>query len=161
MAIPIYLWLEDDSGMMVRGSVDVKGREGSIEISNSMHSVMLPIDDYTGKIMGKRMHSGYAFTKEIDSSSPYLYQALISGKRFRKASFSFYTINYAGQEEEYFRVTLEHVTVSSISSLFLDIKEELFAKYTHHELVELMYEKISWHYLDGNIVHSDSWSGGA
>lgn len=72
MAIPIYLWLEDDSGMMVRGSVDVKGREGSIELSNSMHSVMLPIDDYTGKIMGKRMHSGYAFTKEIDSSSPYL-----------------------------------------------------------------------------------------
>lgn len=161
MAIPIYLWLEDDSGEIIRGEVNVKGREGSIEISDFMHTVMLPIDDYTGRIMGKRIHSGYAFTKEIDSSSPYLYQALTSGKRLKKASFSYYKINYAGQEEEYFRATLEHVTVANINSFFLDIKEELFAKHTHHELVELVYEKISWHYLDGNIIHSDSWNGEA
>lgn len=32
MAIPVYLWLKDDGGNAVRGSVDVKDREGSIEI---------------------------------------------------------------------------------------------------------------------------------
>ncbi len=31
MAIPVYLWLEDDKGRRVQGSVDVKDREGSIE----------------------------------------------------------------------------------------------------------------------------------
>lgn len=32
MATPVYLWLKDDSGSLVKGSVDVKGREGAIEI---------------------------------------------------------------------------------------------------------------------------------
>lgn len=49
MAIPVYLWLTDDAGNLVKGSVDVQGREGSIEISEIMHTVELPIDDLTGK----------------------------------------------------------------------------------------------------------------
>lgn len=28
MAIPAYLWLKDDGGADIRGSVDVEGREG-------------------------------------------------------------------------------------------------------------------------------------
>ena len=30
MAIPVYLWLKDDGGADIKGSVDVKDREGSI-----------------------------------------------------------------------------------------------------------------------------------
>ncbi len=30
MAIPVYLWLEDDGGAPIKGSVDVNGREGSM-----------------------------------------------------------------------------------------------------------------------------------
>ena len=32
MAIPVYLWLKDDGGADIKGSVDVKDREGSIEV---------------------------------------------------------------------------------------------------------------------------------
>ena len=32
MAIPAYLWLKDDGGADIKGSVDVKDREHSIEI---------------------------------------------------------------------------------------------------------------------------------
>lgn len=32
MAIPAYLWLKDDGGADIKGSVDIYGREGSIEI---------------------------------------------------------------------------------------------------------------------------------
>jgi len=39
MAIPVYLWLTDDAGNMVKGSVEVKGREGSIEVVELMHAV--------------------------------------------------------------------------------------------------------------------------
>ena len=38
MAIPVYLWLIDDAGNQVKGSVDVHGREGSIEIVELMHN---------------------------------------------------------------------------------------------------------------------------
>lgn len=49
MAIPAYLWLKDDGGADIRGSVDVARREGSIEIIGLNHGAMLPTDDVTGK----------------------------------------------------------------------------------------------------------------
>ena len=50
MAIPVYLWLTDDAGNQVKGSVDVQDREGSIEIVELMHNVELSTDLLTGKI---------------------------------------------------------------------------------------------------------------
>lgn len=41
MVIPVYLWLKDDAGNLVKGSVDVRGREGSIEIIELLHGVEL------------------------------------------------------------------------------------------------------------------------
>ena len=32
MAIPAYMWLKDDGGSAIKGSVDVHGREDSVEI---------------------------------------------------------------------------------------------------------------------------------
>ena len=42
MAIPAYLWLKDDGGADIKGSVDVRGREGSIEIVGLTHDVSIP-----------------------------------------------------------------------------------------------------------------------
>ncbi len=47
MAIPVYLWLEDDSGRRINGSVDIKDREGSIEVIEFMHSIEQPIDKFS------------------------------------------------------------------------------------------------------------------
>ncbi|WP_313487401.1 type VI secretion system tube protein TssD [Pseudescherichia sp.] len=157
MAIPVYLWLTDDAGNSVKGLVDVKDREGSIEILELMHTVELPIDDLTGKITGTRFHGELAFRKEIDCSSPYLYKGITSGRNFKTAQFRYYRINHNGQEEEYFRTTLENARVTDIESFMLDIKDPQFQKQTHQEYVSLSYEKITWHYIDGNIIHSDSW----
>ena len=60
MAIPVYLWLEDDGGSPIKGSVDVNGREGSIEVSELMHSVEQPTDPLTDKETAKRSHSSYS-----------------------------------------------------------------------------------------------------
>ncbi|EPH5377859.1 type VI secretion system tube protein Hcp, partial [Escherichia coli] len=34
----------------------------------------------------------------------------------------------------------------------------VYEKHNHLEQVELRYEKITWTYKDGNIIHSDAWS---
>ena len=39
-----------------------------------------------------------------------------------------------------------------------DIKDPSKEKHNHLERVELRYEKITWTYKDGNIIHSDSWN---
>lgn len=157
MAIPVYLWLEDDDGTFINGSVDIKRREGSIEVSELMHSVEQSIDPLTGKIMAKRLHSSYAFMKSVDSSSSYLYKALASGQTLKKAIFRFYRINYNGVEEEYFRTTLENVKIIEVEPFMMDIKNPQWERNDHLEYVDLAYEKITWHYLDGNIIYSDSW----
>ena len=52
MAIPVYLWLKDDGGADIKGSVDVKDREGSIEVVAQEHNLYIPTDNNTGKLTG-------------------------------------------------------------------------------------------------------------
>ena len=101
MAIPVYLWLKDDGGADIKGSVDVQDREGSIEVVAQEHCLYIPTDNNTGKLTGTRIHTPFLFTKEIDSSSPYLYKAVTTGQTLKSAEFKWYKINDAGQEVIY------------------------------------------------------------
>ena len=157
MAIPVYLWLYDEDNKLVKGSVDVTGREGSIELTGIQHDLFMPCDDFTGAPAGTRQHEAYTFEKEIDSSSPLLYRALTSGRTLKKAELKFYRINYNGQEEEYFNVKLEDVIVCHIMPVMFHTKDPDYEKQGHIEHVGLRYKKIIWNYKDGNIQHSDSW----
>lgn len=158
MAIPAYLWLKDDGGADIKGSVDVEGREHSIEILGFAHGLHLPTDSNTGKITGTRVHSPLTFEKEFDSSSPYLYKAVAHGQTLKFAEFRWYRINDAGQEVEYFNMLLENVKVVSICPLMHDVKNPATEKHNHLESVSLRYDRITWKYCDGNIVFSDAWS---
>ncbi|MGK3142185.1 type VI secretion system tube protein TssD [Pantoea sp. C2G6] len=157
MAIPVYLVLKDDGGNLIKGSVDVKGREGDIEVLGLHHMVTIPADSFSGKLTGTRQHMAYMIEKEIDSSSSFLYKALTTGQTLNSATLKFYRINYSGQEEEYFNVTLEKVKVVNLMPVMQDIKDTRKEKFNHMEIVEFRYEKITWHYLDGNIIYADSW----
>ena len=158
MAIPAYLWLKDDGGADIKGSVDVNGREGSIEIQGFGHSLHLPTDGATGKITGTRIHAALGFEKEFDSSSPYLYKATATGQTLQSAAFKWYKINDAGQEVEYFNMYLEGVKIVSICPTMHHIKNPAFEKHNHNESVELRYEKITWKYCDGNVIFADAWN---
>ena len=156
MAIPVYLWLYEEEGKLLKGSVDVGGREGSIEITGMQHDLFIPTDDATAVATGTRQHEAYTFEKSIDRSSPLLYKALTTGRTLAKAVFKFYRINDNGQEEEYFVTTLENVKVFHVVPVMFDTKDPDFEKQGHIEHVGLRYEKIDWHYTDGNIKHADS-----
>lgn len=121
MAIPAYLWIRDEGNTEIKGSVDVQDREGSIEIPGFTHSLRLPTDALTGKVMGTRQHAPLLFQKEIDLSSPYLMKAVATGQTLKTAEFKWYKINDAGQEVEYYNMTLENVKVVSVSPLMQSI----------------------------------------
>jgi type VI secretion system effector, Hcp1 family len=158
MAIPAYLWLKDDGGANIKGSVDVWGREGSIEVNGFSHSLSLPTDGMTGKITGTCNHSAIIIQKEFDSSSPYLYKAVAKGQTLKSAEFKWYRINDAGQEIEYFNMLLDGVKIVGVSPLMHDTKDPTKEKHNHLECVELRYEKITWKHCEGNIMFSDSWN---
>ncbi|MDI3441853.1 type VI secretion system tube protein TssD [Erwinia sp. V90_4] len=158
MAIPVYMFIHDDSGNLIKGSVDIYGRENSIEVLGLHHEVHLPTDDLSGKTISTRKHLAYLIEKEVDASSSYLYQALSSGRLLKKVALKFFKINDAGYEVEYFNTLLENARVKYIMPLMHDVKDPLKENFNHMEIVEFIYEKISWKYVDGNIIHSDSWN---
>ncbi|MGY4495213.1 Hcp family type VI secretion system effector [Pseudomonas sp. TE3610] len=158
MAIPVYLWLKDDGGADIKGSVNVQSREGSVEVVAQDHKLYIPTDDNTGKLTGARIHTAFKFTKEIDASSPYLYKAASTGQTLKTAEFKWYRIDDAGQEVEYYNTKLENVKVVTVAAKMHDVKDPAKEKHNHLEEVELRYEKITWTYKDGNIIHSDSWT---
>lgn len=158
MAIPVYLFLTDDHDRLLKGSVDIIGREGSIELLGIHHSIILPTDDLTGKVTANRRHLPFMVEKEIDCSSPLLYRALTTGKTLKKVEAKWFGINDNGQEIEYFNTLMENVRVVSISPVMFDIKEVSKERFNHMEIVEFRYEKISWKFVDGNIIHTDDWN---
>ncbi len=156
MAVPVHLFLTDDGGAVIRGASDVRDREGSIELRGLHHSLTIPTDPMTGKITGTRQHSPFQFTKELDSSSLYLFKAAATGQTLKSAEFRFYHINDAGLEVEYYRITLESVKVISVSPMMHDTRG--YPGTGHMEDVALSYEKIIHLYKDGNLLAHDAWN---
>ncbi|MFD1554477.1 Hcp family type VI secretion system effector [Paraburkholderia silviterrae] len=158
MPIPAYMWLKDDGGADIKGSVTVQSREGSIEVIGFGHGVNLPVDSKTGDITGSRNHSPMHIEKEFDASSPYLYKAVATGQSLKSAELKWYRINDAGKEEEYFIMLLESVKVVGVNPGMANTKLAGMSQLNHVESIGLMYERITWHYKDGNIKFTDSWN---
>jgi type VI secretion system secreted protein Hcp len=57
MPIPPYMWLKDDGGADIKGSVDVQDRDGSIEIIGLSHGINLPVDNANGVSVSVILHS--------------------------------------------------------------------------------------------------------
>lgn len=158
MAIPLYLWLKDEDGTLVKGSSQVTGRLGSIEVLSFSHGLHIPIDGSTGKLLGTRSHFPLLIEKEIDKSSPYLYMAIAKEKTLQTAEIKWYRINNAGHEEEYFNILMTNVKVVSACPRVPNIKEQPSSHLNHYETIEFRYEEIKWSYLDGNVAFKDSWN---
>jgi type VI secretion system secreted protein Hcp len=152
------MWLKDDGGADINGSVTVSGRENSVEVVAFDHSVYIPTDNNTGKLTGTRTHKAITLTKEVDASTPYLYKAVTSGQTLKSVEIKWYTIDDAGKEKEYFNTKLDNVKVVAVRPKMLDIKNPAYEKHNHLEDVELRYETITWTYKDGNIIHQDTWN---
>ncbi|GAB7536724.1 type VI secretion system tube protein TssD [Burkholderia sp. 3C] len=158
MAIPAYMWLKDDGGAKIAGSVTVQDREGSIEVIGFGHGINLPVDNKTGDITGCRTHAPMHIEKEFDASSPYLYKAVSRGQTLQSAELKWYRINDAGQEEVYFIMLMEGVKVTGINPGMANTKLDDMFRLNHVESVSLLYDRITWHDTDGNIKFTDSWS---
>lgn len=160
MPIPAYMWIKDETGADIKGSVDVKSREGSIEVLEFHHEVRIPTDPDTGRLTGTRKHESLTIVKAFDASSPYLYKAVCEGQTFQSVELKWFNIDDTGTEKEYFNHKLEGVKVCSVKPIMYNCKDQSKERYTHLEEVSIRYQKIIWSYLDGNLQASDAWSEG-
>ncbi len=97
------------------------------------------------------------FEKEFDSSSPYLYKAVATGQTLKSAEIRFYHINDAGQEVCYFIILMENVKITGVNPGVPNTKLAGNLQLNHMEAVSMMYDKITWKYVDGNVQYTDAW----
>jgi len=105
-----------------------------------------------------RIHEPLTIVKQLDKMSVPLMKFLVNGTFLQKVEIRWLQYNEKrGKTEEYFRMTLEHVRIHSIKSRLPDVKERAFERYGHLEEIQLIYQKITWLYTKGTILHTDIW----
>src|SRR6478672_10887733 len=91
MALNAYLKLKGAKQGPIEGSVTQKGREKKIMVIAVSHEIVSPRDPASGLPTGKRMHKPFVITKELDKSSPILYQVLCTNENVSEWTLEFWT----------------------------------------------------------------------
>jgi type VI secretion system secreted protein Hcp len=157
MPMPCYLIAEGENQGKIEGSVKVKGHEGKILIQAVDHTIEIPKSPQTGLPTGKRIHMPMRVTKEIDKSSPKLFQALTSGEQFKSVSLEFYRISAKGTEEKYYTVKLTKAILTNMKSWTPNCLNPENRQMGHMEDVSFTYEKIQWTFEPDGIEAEDNW----
>jgi type VI secretion system secreted protein Hcp len=162
MALNAYLKLKGQKQGDIKGSVTQKGREGKIMVIAVNHEVVSPRDAASGLPTGKRMHKPFIITKELDKSSPLLFNALVNNENITSFELQFFTPQIKagtgiGAEFNHYTVKLINAKISDIKSIMLNNKYPEFAKLAEYEEISFTYQKIEWTWMDGGITASDNW----
>ncbi|MFZ0962955.1 MAG: type VI secretion system tube protein TssD [Terriglobia bacterium] len=78
------------------------------------YEVKSPQDATTGQASGKRQHNPVVITKQIDSTSPQIYQAIVNNEVLTRVTIEFLTPQADGTQKVYYTITLTNVTVTDV-----------------------------------------------
>jgi type VI secretion system secreted protein Hcp len=157
MAIIAYLTLKGAKQGEIKGSVTQKGREGTIALIAVSYGVETPIDSASGEASGKRQHQPVTIVKEVDQTSPQLFQALVANETLTaKIEFWRPLADGSGTLAPVFTITLANAFMSSIkvASSEAPDAEEL-------EEVQFVYQKIEVTWVEGGETATDDWNAPA
>ncbi len=154
MPTPVYMSINDNA---VQGSVEIGGREGTVEVLEVEHDLHIPTDIHSGALTGVRQHGAFKVRAAFDAATPYLYKAICEGETYDTVKFSFYQIDATGTEVEYFTILLERVKVADINVDVPNVKTAQFEKLPHMLEYNFVYSRITWTFTDGTLEHTDDW----
>ena len=164
MPTPAYANFLDEDGGEIEGGVTIEDDRDiaqSCEVIEFEHDLYIPTDPQTGLPTGVRMHRPMKLVKTYDQASPILYQACCNGTTLESVTIRWYRIAADGTQEEYFNHLLERVRISKIRACMPNTKDPTKEMLTHLEEISMMYDKITWTFVDGAIETSDAWLGEA
>jgi type VI secretion system secreted protein Hcp len=158
MALNAYLHLKGQKQGDIKGSVTQKGQEGKIMVIAANHEIESPRDPASGLPTGKRMHKPFVITKELDKSSPLLYQAMVTNENITEWELQFWAPSVSGLEKQNYTVKLTNASIADIRFRMPDNKRVDLEKLSEYEEIEFTYQKIQWTWVDGGITSVDSWA---
>jgi type VI secretion system secreted protein Hcp len=154
MASKFLLTLKLTTQGNVKGSSTRK--DGDLDFSKGMechgfnYEVATPVDSSSGSTTGRRTHNPIRITREVDSASPKLLQALVTNEVFRAATLHFNRANSDGKPSDVRTIELTNGKIA-------DIKPSKDASGKRCEDVTLVYEGLLVNGIpDGIIPYSMS-----
>jgi type VI secretion system secreted protein Hcp len=157
MPLPAHLTLEGTKQGVIKGSCPMQGREGTIMVQALNHEVSIPRDPQTGLATGKRLHHPLTILKDLDKSTPLLYQALTSGEHMKSVEIKWYRIDPQGSEEHFFTTRLEDAIIVSIRPMIKNCLEPGGLDLPCLEEVSFTYRKAIWRWEPDGIESEDDW----
>ena len=160
MPMPGHMTLVGKEQGPIEGSCDIEGREETILVQAFKHLVDLPTNEH-GVPSGKRVHRPLMITKEVDKSTPKLYQALCSGELMTEATLRWYRMDGSGEEAQFFTVMLQNALIVKIESWVPDVLDKQNASYGNMENLWFTYETIRWTWEEDGIEYEEHWDPNA
>lgn len=159
MSMPVFMKITTQNHGPIEGTCDLSGLEGTTEVYAIDHVVEIPRSKSTGRPTGRRIHNDLTINKQIDKTTPLLYQSLCTGEKLTEVVFSWYRYGGdAGEMEEYYTVRLENAVITRIKPWSSHKNDPVNENSYHLESISFAYEKIVWEWIDG-IEYEDSWIG--
>lgn len=157
MALNAYLSIVAEKQGAILGSVTQKGREGKILVYALSHEIVCPRDPASGQPTGKRAHKPFTITKEVDRSSPLLYNVLVNNENIKTFRLEMWQPTPLGQEKQHYTVELTNANISAIQAKMANNRHPKLMKLPEYEEISFTYQKICWTWTDGGISAEDDW----
>ena len=126
-----------------------------IELTSVQHGVTQPISSTKGSAgggaTGRSVHGPFVITKFLDKATPKLFEAVSSGKHFKKVQID--VCRAGGDKVKYYEVKMEEVLISNVTTSGHGGSDELPS-----ESVSFDYGKIEWTYTQQK--RADGTGGG-
>lgn len=159
MEVASYVAIQGMTQGNIEGSCQRRGRENLITVFDFSHSVHLPGYLSEGSSSGSLVHRPIHFCKEVDKSTPKLYQALAARERLTEVAFSWYRFNQSGGEELYYQMLLTNAHIIEVAP-WTPPADDKNGSLRFMENVKLTYEHVTWSYgADGEITSEVSCIG--
>ena len=161
MALDAYMTLKGAKQGVIKGSVTIAGRENSIAVHSFSQEIDSPRDSASGLPSGKRTHQPLVVVKDVDQSSPHLWQAFVTNETLSSCQLQFWetATDKTSGETQFFTIILTNASIASVHASMADNENPANANLAVREEISLVYQKIEWLWTDGNVSAQDDWNG--
>ncbi len=156
MPMPGNLIITGEEQGLIEGSCELDEREGTILVQAFDHVVEIPTDS-RGVASGSRVHRAMSITKEIDKSTPMLYQALCTNEMLTEVILNWYRLDGTGEYELYYSLTMANAFITKIRPWVPNVLDRANETLKHMEDISITYEKIIWTWEPDGIEYEDAW----
>lgn len=151
MSMPIHIQIEGKKQGIIKGSGISKNKKNTIVAHAINERYFIPFRKQQGSLSGKPKNAPITIVKEIDKSSPKLFQALVCGEQLSKITLDYYKIDELGSENIFYTQTIEDALITSISSKTFNLSINQNNSFFDLELISFSYKKITSLYTSESI----------